>query len=515
MKGIIPCVMFMLIFSAAALGVSLTPEEYWGYVYLNGTLALNGTKMQVRSSSGESLASITLPISLSHDGSYRLHLTFDDPVTALDEGANKDEGVVWYVNGIRTKTPNSDTAEPAKINNNFTVEGIYNPQLSYTIRVHDPMVKQYEDVRVVIRLENTGKGTGTVDISGAPVNIEEELSPGQTKNLTLTFGAGKCGSYANKLNLSLANALNDTVSSSDDYLEFEVIGPDLLVQSVTLPNGSFREGQTVDLTAVVSNRGTAAMEEFDVIFYDGEPKNGIQLDSIKNRYHLLPGKSQEYNFSYDTMDRTGNHKIYVVASSGEQECNVKNNVFNSALFSIEEFGNNFVPPLPTGVFTASDDIVPLKVISRSAGIVLTILLILAGAILLLQVFRRFPRKAAPATELPTEPKNTEQDARAQHHLALSLLTDTDSAPSEINQKMKIHMRQMENKFDTHAVLDVLREGNTLLMLNMGRMRAKDYPGFMSSMRKIKITADAQGSRVYGLSDGSLLILPRTAELHKK
>ena len=99
-KIIFGTLVFLLCISLA-LAAKPHPETYWGYVYVDGLLAVDGTTLSVETDSGELLVSKVLPVGSGSTGYYSFKIKFDDPdKNATDTGADPGELLVWKIESI-------------------------------------------------------------------------------------------------------------------------------------------------------------------------------------------------------------------------------------------------------------------------------------------------------------------------------------------------------------------------------------------------------------------------------
>lgn len=114
--------LFILLFGIlTASSYPIVPESYWGYVKINGTLVQEGTNITIKVTNSNEIVGSTL---VGVGGLYTSDVYFDDINTTIDEGANENSSLTWFINGISTTDPSPgyDKANSGKVNNNFTIE---------------------------------------------------------------------------------------------------------------------------------------------------------------------------------------------------------------------------------------------------------------------------------------------------------------------------------------------------------------------------------------------------------
>lgn len=99
---------------------------------------------------------------------------------------------------------------------------------------------------------------------------------------------------------------------------FQAIGPDLVVQPerITTDPASPAAGSTVQLSAVVENRGGALSGTFPIDFYLGNPAQGGALIGRTSLTGMAAESEQVVTISWTTPARAGSYEVYVVLNAG-------------------------------------------------------------------------------------------------------------------------------------------------------------------------------------------------------
>ena len=85
------------------------------------------------------------------------------------------------------------------------------------------------------------------------------------------------------------------------------------------------------------------------------------------------------------------------------------------------------------------------------------------------------------------------------------------------EKAKILVRPytLENFEDVKPVLDALREGHTLALVNIRPLKDKDLVELKRAINKIKKTCDAIEGDIAGLSDDYIVVAPHFAQIWRQ
>ena len=68
--------------------------------------------------------------------------------------------------------------------------------------------------------------------------------------------------------------------------------------------------------------------------------------------------------------------------------------------------------------------------------------------------------------------------------------------------------------DIKAVLDAMREGNTICLINIRPLKEKDLVELKRAINKLKKTCDATDSDIAGFSEDYIVITPPFAEIYR-
>ncbi|MCM2325858.1 MAG: cell division protein SepF [Candidatus Woesearchaeota archaeon] len=68
--------------------------------------------------------------------------------------------------------------------------------------------------------------------------------------------------------------------------------------------------------------------------------------------------------------------------------------------------------------------------------------------------------------------------------------------------------------DLKTLLDVMREGQTICLLNIRPLKEKDMIELKRAVNKLKKTVEAVGGDIAGVGDDYIVVTPAFAEIHK-
>lgn len=68
--------------------------------------------------------------------------------------------------------------------------------------------------------------------------------------------------------------------------------------------------------------------------------------------------------------------------------------------------------------------------------------------------------------------------------------------------------------DIKAILESLREGNTIGLVNIGPLREKDMIELKRAINKLKKTVEAVDGEIAGFGEDYVVVVPSFAEIHK-
>ena len=84
------------------------------------------------------------------------------------------------------------------------------------------------------------------------------------------------------------------------------------------------------------------------------------------------------------------------------------------------------------------------------------------------------------------------------------------------KKAKVMVRPFVLKSfeDVNPILNSLREGYTIAVVDIGKLRAKDIIELKRAISKIKKTADALEGSIAGFGENIILVTPQFADIYK-
>ncbi len=94
---------------------------------------------------------------------------------------------------------------------------------------------------------------------------------------------------------------------------------------------------------------------------------------------------------------------------------------------------------------------------------------------------------------------------------VELNTDSDSLGSS---KVIVRPFVLDDFSDVKDVLDVLREGSTICLLNIKPLREKDMVELKRAINKLKKTCEAIGGEIAGFGEDYIVVVPSFAEIYK-
>lgn len=94
---------------------------------------------------------------------------------------------------------------------------------------------------------------------------------------------------------------------------------------------------------------------------------------------------------------------------------------------------------------------------------------------------------------------------------VELDTDTEEKGSE---KVIVQPFKMEEFGDVKEILQTLREGFTICLINIRPLREKDMVELKRAINKIKKTCEAVDGDIAGYGDDYVIVVPSFAEIHK-
>lgn len=94
--------------------------------------------------------------------------------------------------------------------------------------------------------------------------------------------------------------------------------------------------------------------------------------------------------------------------------------------------------------------------------------------------------------------------------------ELSSVGSRQNSNAKITVRPfvLEDFSDVKAIVDVMREGYTIALVNIGPLKEKDVVELKRAINKLKKTVDAVDGDIAGFSDDYIIVAPSYAEIYR-
>jgi SepF-like predicted cell division protein (DUF552 family) len=92
--------------------------------------------------------------------------------------------------------------------------------------------------------------------------------------------------------------------------------------------------------------------------------------------------------------------------------------------------------------------------------------------------------------------------------------EIDIEPKEKKSKIVVRSFVLKTFEDTTDILNVIREGYTIAVIDIKQIKSKDIVELKRSISKIKKTVDALGGSVAGFGDSTIIVTPQFAEIYK-
>jgi len=89
-----------------------------------------------------------------------------------------------------------------------------------------------------------------------------------------------------------------------------------------------------------------------------------------------------------------------------------------------------------------------------------------------------------------------------------------SKTSDAGQKIIVKPFVLEDFTDIKQILDALREGNTICLVNIRPLKEKDLIELKRAINKLKKTCDAIEGDIAGFSDDYIVITPSFAQIYR-
>ncbi len=92
--------------------------------------------------------------------------------------------------------------------------------------------------------------------------------------------------------------------------------------------------------------------------------------------------------------------------------------------------------------------------------------------------------------------------------------ELDTEQEELKSKVIVRPFVLTDFEDTRPILDTLREGSTIIIINIKPLKEKDIVELKRAINKIKKTADAIEGEIAGFSEDFLIVTPSFAEIYR-
>ncbi len=92
--------------------------------------------------------------------------------------------------------------------------------------------------------------------------------------------------------------------------------------------------------------------------------------------------------------------------------------------------------------------------------------------------------------------------------------ELDTNLAELKAKAVVRPFNIEDFDDLKPVLDSLREGKTIALVNIKALRDKDMVELKRTVNKLKKTADAIGGEIAGFGEDYIIVTPSFATIHR-
>lgn len=82
------------------------------------------------------------------------------------------------------------------------------------------------------------------------------------------------------------------------------------------------------------------------------------------------------------------------------------------------------------------------------------------------------------------------------------------------EKVKVSFYVLEKPKDVNKVIDAMREGRTIYIINIKKLQKDDFMELKKAINKIKKTTEAVGGSIVGLSEDIIVVAPALAKVEK-
>lgn len=83
-----------------------------------------------------------------------------------------------------------------------------------------------------------------------------------------------------------------------------------------------------------------------------------------------------------------------------------------------------------------------------------------------------------------------------------------------NSKVVVRPFVLEDFSDVKSIVDVMREGYTIALVNIAPLKEKDLVELKRAINKLKKTVDAVDGDIAGFSDDYIIVAPSYAEIYR-
>lgn len=92
--------------------------------------------------------------------------------------------------------------------------------------------------------------------------------------------------------------------------------------------------------------------------------------------------------------------------------------------------------------------------------------------------------------------------------------ELDTESSEAQSKILIHPFNLEEFDDVKPILNALREGHTIALVNIKPLKEQDIVELKRAINKLKKTCDAISGEIAGFGEDYIVIAPPFATIHR-
>ena len=86
--------------------------------------------------------------------------------------------------------------------------------------------------------------------------------------------------------------------------------------------------------------------------------------------------------------------------------------------------------------------------------------------------------------------------------------------SDYNESLYVRPFVLEDFSDLKVILDYLREGNTIAMINIKPMRERDILELKRAVKKLKTTVEAINGDIRGFGEDHIIVVPTNIKIAK-